>query len=665
MKAVRGPAAILAAAIVAAFAADAANAAQRPRLVSFGSCAALEGYAKQEATKYAGSFSSGIGLASPGSAPRVLVPGVSAAAAANADSPAAPIEGIDYSGTNDQEVGVDEPDIVKTNGNTLFALEAGTLESVDVSGQTPRLLDSLPLSTGWSGQLLLSGTDLLVLSHGGYWLRPLPAQPASMVVPVPSSSVLTEIDVSDPSSLHVVDTLTLDGEYVDARMIGSTVRVVTSTSLPVELPLVTAGSTAAPGVAAANADNRKVIGSSRLSAWMPTYRRGRGPARPVVQCRDVRRPAQFSGLGMLTVLTIDLSKGLAPLASTAVMTDGRIVYASPTSLYVATERWSYRPALDAPTIAPSGSISTQISSFDISEPDRTTYTGSVTVRGYLLDQWSMSDFQGVLRVVSTSTPAWWGEGPVEAGQSYLTTFTHGAGAALSQAGQVSGLGRGERVYAVRMVGNVAFVETFRQVDPLYTIDVSDPADPRVVGQLELPSYNAYLQPIGSDLLLGIGQDVDAQGEPQGTQLTLFDISDLAHPGELAHLSLGQGWSQAESNSHAFLTWPATNLVVVPFNDLAVGLKVGRSLGIHQLGTIEQGGAAPGSVPIDRSLVVRSSILTVSSTGLEASSIATLAPETWLPFPTTVEPPSPLPTPGPLPAPAPVAPAVGGAGAAVG
>src|SRR5262249_2705226 len=148
---------------------------------------------------------------------------------------AAPQEGVDYSGTNVQESGVDEPDIVKTNGNTLFTSESGKIESVDVSSRVPKLLDTLQLS-GYDNQLLLSGTHLLVLSRGGGFFQPLPAMPARMLLPISTNTVLTEVDVSDPSHLAVENTLTFNGSYLDARMIGTTVRVVTSASVPIALP---------------------------------------------------------------------------------------------------------------------------------------------------------------------------------------------------------------------------------------------------------------------------------------------------------------------------------------------------------------------------------------------------------------------------------------------
>ena len=636
--------------------AQAATSAKASRLVSFSSCPALLTYAKAHATPYVGPYgfgrpvttSIGIGKSATSSAAATAsapysVP--SASTAASATDATTPVQGVDYSGTNVQEVGVDEPDSVKTDGKTLFAVEGNQLNAVDVSGSQPKLLGSLTLDNGWSHQLLLSGTHLLVLSRGGYWVQPLPALSAQMLPIIPSNSVITEIDVSNPSSLKVVNTLTLDGAYVDARMVGSTVRIVSSSQMPLAVPFATPANTTSAGLSAAKTTNRAKVASSKISAWLPSYRLGSKPARSLVQCRDIRRPIQFSGLGMLTVLTIDLSKGLAPVDSTAVMTDGRIVYASPTSLYVTTESWASRPEPSSPTDAPS-SVTTTINKFDISDPTKTVYMGSGTVQGYLLDQWSMSDFQGVLRVVSTDAPAWWGSGGDT--QSYLTTLGQGNGG-LVQLGRVGGLGQGDRVYAVRFVGNAGYVVTFKQVDPLYTLDLSDPANPKVAGEVTLPGYSSYLHPIGNDLLLGIGQDVDTTtNEPTGTQVSLFDVSDLAHPTRLFHDSLGQGWSEAESDHHAFLYWAPTGLVVVPFGQQAVAMHVSRAAGITELGRIVQTQANQSSLPtIDRSIVVGSSLLTVSSAGVAANGLTSLASLGWAAFPvatTLTPPPIRVPTP---------------------
>src|SRR4051794_23105268 len=250
------------------------------RLVAFRSCPDLVTYAKAHAARFVGPY----GLGGPGII-RSAVPGDVAAASSAAKAESAPLEGVDYSGTNVQETGVDEPDLLKTNGNTLFTISGNQLESVDVGGKAPRLLDTLQLANGWiSSDLLLSGTHLLVLSRGGYWIEPLPAMSSRLIAPVATTSVVTEIDVSDPSKLKVVKTLTLDGSYVDARQIGSTVRIISSQSLPVEVPWVTPTNTLSAG--AATAQNKAVLASSHVKAWMPTYRLGKQAPHALVQCRD-------------------------------------------------------------------------------------------------------------------------------------------------------------------------------------------------------------------------------------------------------------------------------------------------------------------------------------------------------------------------------------------
>jgi uncharacterized secreted protein with C-terminal beta-propeller domain len=534
---------------------------------------------------------------------------------------------------------------VKTDGNTLYAVANGKLNAVDVSGAKPRLLDTLKLDPGQSHELLLHGDRLLVLSRGGYWAEPLPAMAGRMMPYAPSQSVLAEIDVSKPGALRLVRTLSIDGAYVAARLVGGSVRIVATSQVPSTLPFVQPKSGTKEDLAAAGKRNRAVIASSRVGSWLPSYRIKRPGAKAprkhaLVQCRDVRRPVGFSGLGMLTVLTVDLTKGLEPVDSVAVMTDGRIVYASPESLYVATEKWTDRPTPERPTQVKDG-VSTSIHKFDISSPVKTQYRGSGEVSGYLLSQWSLSEYLGVLRVVSTESPAWWGAGGET--ESFLTTLRQ-QGNGLVQVGRIGGLGKGERVYAVRFVGDVGYVVTFKQVDPLFTLDLAVPEKPRVLGELKIPGYSAYLHPVGEDPLLGIGQDVSEEGRPQGTQLSLFDVSDLRKPTRLYSQPLGPGWSEAESDHHAFLFWPKTGLVVIPFAQRAMGYRVSRARGISAVGTIDhEAGKLTFTPGIRRSLVVRNAVLTVSDAGVKSSSLATLAELGWAAFP-----PPPEPEPKPVP-----------------
>jgi Beta propeller domain len=618
--------------------------ARHARLRRFSNCRALLRYARHHGLRT---------LGRPGVVPRVGAPTHSAlqrgapqpAPGTVLPQPTAAAPAEDVSSTNVQEQDVDEPDVVKTDGQTIFAIANGRLNAVDARSAAPRLLGSLDLagSSYYGEVMLVHGGRALVISQPAIAVpvgvgTPGPARAASIVYPQAASTLLTEIDVRDPTAMKVVRTEQVDGDFVDARLNGHTARVVIS-SYP---RLFTQGGGAA--------SVRSRVHHSTASSWVPratiaSRLSGRHSHRRVTACRAVRRPAAFSGLGMVSVLTIDMSKGLPALDSDSLMTDAQTVYASKTSLYVATQRW-IEPTSDGPL----PSVRTAIHRFDISDADRTDYLASGVVDGLLLNQWSLSEYRGDLRVASTDEPIWFQGTQRGTSQSSLTVLRRDGGA-LVPVGRVGGLGKGQRIYAVRFIADAGFVVTFRRIDPLYTLDVSNPTAPRVRGALELQGYSAYLHPVGDDLLLGIGQDADAQGVTQGTQLSLFDVSDLAHPRRIARRALGANSSSpVEFDHHAFLFWAPSQLAVLPVSIYgtgtepggpsrtgaddftgAIGFRVNRSAGIGEAGRAKH---QVGDVvaPISRSVVVGDRLFTVSGLGMKASTLDTLAERGWVAFP---------------------------------
>ena len=203
---------------------------------------------------------------------------------------------------------------------------------------------------------------------------------------------------------------------------------------------------------------------------------------------------------------------------------------------------------------------TAIRQFDVSGPTQAAYTGSGEVPGHLLNQFSMSEHDGHLRVASTTG----GPGRFDEDAESMVSVLARRDGALEVVGQVGDMGRGERIFAVRYVGDVAYVVTFRQTDPFYTVDLSDPTDPRVRGELKITGYSGYLHPVGPDRILGIGQEATDEGRTTGTKVTLFDVSDLDAPVDLATWSPGGGHSGAEWDHHAFLWWDGR--AVLPFED---------------------------------------------------------------------------------------------------
>ena len=620
---------------------EAAKRSEGSRLEAFGSCGSLLAYAKQHALPLVGPW--GLGGVRGGS--RAVIGAPEAGRAAGT-------AGVDYSTTNVQEEGVDEPDLVKSNGSTLFVVRSDRLFAVDVRAPKPRLADSLQLPRSGSYELLLHGHRLLVLSRGGvYAIDARVGGVGASILPYPSGSSLIEVDVSDPGAMRIVRSLALEADYVSARLVGTVARIVTVSSMPQTLPFKAPADGTPEATVAALARNRTVVRTSRIGNWLPTYRvkgrRGQTLSRhPLVQCRNVQRPAAYSGLGLLTVLTIDLRKGLAPIDSDSIVADGRTVYASQESLYVATQRWFAQPVTAVTSDPPK--VTTAIHKFDISGPTSTQYRGSGTVTGYLMGQWALSEHRGVLRVASTEEPTWWNPGPQEQSESFVTTLGE-QGGALVQLGRVGGLGKGERVYAVRFFGETGYVVTFRQVDPLYTLDLSTPSRPAVLGELKVRGYSAYLHPLGGDLLLGIGQDATEEGRALGTQLSLFDVADLRRPVRLHASSLGSSWSEAESDHHAFLWWGPSRLAVLPVQAYAdrpfvgaIGFRVGRG-GIAEAGRVTHTGEVipgdagrVGGIPIRRSLVVGKAFYTVSEMGVKATGLVSFADEGWAAFPQSLD-----------------------------
>jgi uncharacterized secreted protein with C-terminal beta-propeller domain len=600
----------------------------RPALKAFESCGSLVRYGRRHAFRTLGPEV--IGPIKP-IAPLALLPqpGVLMREdAAGAPGTSAPIEGQDFSATNVQEAGIDEPDIVKTDGSRLFAVARGTLHAVDVTGDTPQRTDTLELPPKAHGhQLLLRGSRLLVMSR------------------TVGSTVLSEVEISPTATMRVVRTLTVRGDFIDARMTGGAVRVVISTS-PLALNLPLASGKTLWSMRQAALRNRARVRRSGALRWVPSYvvrdRRTRTKVRRFVPCRAVRRSNVFAGLNTLTVLTIDLDTGLPPLDSDSVMTDGEdytgAVYAGRDGLYVATERWSD----DGEAMFRVGSgTTTQIHKFDASQPGDTSYRGSGSVRGYLLSQFAMSEYQGHVRVASTSDAVEFAGGRDRKSESFVTVLGEQAGT-LVRVGGVRGLGRGERIYSVRFIDDKGYVVTFREVDPLYTLDLSTPSAPRVVGELKIRGFSAYLHPAGDDLLIGVGQDATRQGRTLGTQISLFDVSDPANPQRLHQRTVASGsWSEVEYNHHAFLFWPPLKLAVLPVDARdakhrslfsgAVGFRIGRTEGIAESFRISHGSRRRPQ-PVTRSLVVGGSLLTLSEAGLAANSLSTFRGLGFVPFP---------------------------------
>ena len=496
--------------------------------------------------------------------------GAEAAAAPDAVGPGA-------TGTNVQEQGVDEPDVAKLADGRLVVLAGNRLNVLSAEGQ-PQLLGTVRVGDNrfYPADLLLVGDRVLVVSSG--WLNRLPDEPTGserstdsswMVSPGRPQTRLSlySLDGAEP---RLLEESTSDGAYVSARLVEGTVRLVTSSSP--DVPLVSpSGPSAAARLAARTANENRIadLGARevlpqvvRTDASGSVVERGQA-----VSCAETYVARGARGTSTLLVTTLRPEVDLAATDSVAVTTDGDLVYASTDRLYVATSRWgTVMPVagLAADVATQPGEVTTEIHGFDITSPDDTSYVGSGSVPGFVYGRWAFSEYEGALRVATTSQPPWQPAVPEDAQEpsSSMVVKLAERNGRLVETGRVGGLGRTEQIKAVRYFGDLAAVVTFRQTDPLYLIDLS--GDPRQLGELKIPGFSTYLHPLGDGLLLGLGQEATPDGQVTGMQVSTFDISDPTAPRQVDRKQLGAGWSPALDDSRAFGYDPDRRLATLPY-----------------------------------------------------------------------------------------------------
>ncbi|KQQ39239.1 hypothetical protein ASF50_18175 [Nocardioides sp. Leaf307] len=453
-------------------------------------------------------------------------------------------------GTTVQEAGVDEPDTVKTEGSRLVRVTGGTLSTHDVGGAQVVGLGSLDLTATSlvDPELLLVGDTVVVVGRdrAAATTPRIAGTPASTST-APSTRVLT-VDVSDPTDPRVTASTAYDAGLVRAVQHGTVVRLVLSSGLP-DLPFTTPRR--AGGSTAATLANRGVVRAATAADWLPgatvddLTADGASTTAPAVTCDDVAVPSQEAGLGTLAVLGLDAStpesaaRSLVDPSGSGLLVDTDLAYASAERLYVATA-----PAWAGwdPTGA-TGTGLTTVHELDL-EGVSTSYVASGEVLGTLADRWAMDEADGVLRLALGPGA---GTGPANA----VATLRRD-GDRLVEAGRVDGLGRFESIESVRWFDDLAIVVTFRRVDPLHTVDLSDPDRPRLLGTLTVPGFSAHLHPLGPRRLLGIGEGPDRGA--WGAQVGLFDLGDLADPRPLGVHHFAAGTTLGASVDPRQLTW---------------------------------------------------------------------------------------------------------------
>lgn len=519
-------------------------------------------------------------------------------------------EGTDYSGTNNQEQGVDEADFVKTDGYYIYFLNGKNLEIFGVPefGELTHL--STTLIEGQPQAMMLDADRLVVISTVSTWNLP-ETDPLSQAMGwdggygswrTTSLTKFTVLDITNRSSPEEGKELYLEGYYMTAREVNATVRTVTHTWL--DIPGMSSWLDLPSGywdldyddpirreirekvAYQTMLDNVEALESMALEDLLPkVYERVNGELLTHTmsddECADFAAPEDGFNRGFNSIFTFDLSTENLDFQADHIVGNYPMVYASQDVLILTENAWDWWWfwGNDGMTEA------TNIHSFDISNPGDTLYTGSGRVNGTVLNQFSVSEYEGIVRIATTSGQwaRWWMENP-EPMSSSVVTFTRSVDTSTDQqilveVGRVDDIAPEERIWSARFDGDRCYLVTFRQIDPLWVIDMSDHTNPTILGELEIPGVSTYIHPLSRDHLLTIGMGPGEDGiglDWSSTRLSLFNISDPSAPAVDDTLTLipvtdpsDNAWvwsySEASYEHKAFQYWAPKDLLAIPLS----------------------------------------------------------------------------------------------------
>ena len=545
----------------------------------------------------------------------------------------------EYSSTNNQESGVDEADFIKTDGHYIYMLNGNKFLIMGVPEFGEINLTSSLSMLGSPMQMMLEGDRVVIVSGVNYWnlesnhpLLELMAHEESYsylgsdgvnetytYTRYESLVMYSVIDISEKNNPVIEEELFIEGNYHTARLVDGTVRSVTHlytyfdgirtwVDLPdyyyeifdlqqrMDLWNLSLNDTIAK--------NQRVIDSLTLEDFVPQmYTLNSDSTYAKIStysddCSEFSASQNSSVRGLTTIMTMKLLGEETEFEIDHITSRWAHVYSSGNTLLLAEPVadwwwfWRNNDFEDA----------TNIHAFDISDSDATSYLGSGRVTGTVQDQFSMSEFQGSIRIASTSDiwGRWWldsemdenGE-PIFNGPSNQVTILQHEGNdclispcnSLIQVGIVDDIAPNETIWSVRFIGNRGYLVTFENIDPLWVIDLSNPLDPIILGELEVPGVSTYIHPINENTLLtiGIGPGEDGLGlDWSTTQISLFDVSEPTNPTLADSMSVSPAytddncedirncgwswsWSEATYEHKAFSYWAPEDLLAIPLS----------------------------------------------------------------------------------------------------
>ena len=488
-------------------------------------------------------------------------------------------------GTNNQVEGVEEGDLVQSNGEQVFVVYGSEIivlatDTVNVTSRTKIPSKSDECSFGYIPSILLID-DRLVVVATSYCSQAVATDNTATSDIAYGGQDTSDVYIYDIEDMSLIETVNLAGSFISARAVDGNVHIVTTKLLdsyaltqylePWRLDIYDVNSTKEEYRTKAQEQLQK-----HLPEFITTITQG-------LDCTSLQKLTLFQNSDadltfstimdtITTVTSFNAQSDSISTSATSLMlpSAGYTVYASGEYLILAVQGYWESEAVTQQTY---------LISFKFDGPS-TNVTSLGTVPGYILNQFSIDlanqNGENYLRVASTTVAQWtdvndiWIESVNSTSQVTVLKMDDEA-SSMPVVGTVSNLGKnGETIYSVRFMGDRGFVTTFETTDPFYTLDLGDPNNPFKVGELEIPGFSSYLHPIGNSLILGVGQATDSNGTALGVQISLFDVSSFSNPIRIQNFSetgnsssSATSYSEVEYDFKAFRFLNDSQLLIIP------------------------------------------------------------------------------------------------------
>lgn len=439
----------------------------------------------------------------------------------------------EYSTTNIQVEGVDEADIIKTDGEYIYIVKGGNIRVVKAYPPAQmQELDAVDFGDEeaiYPDEMYVDEDRLIVVANSyGYPIEPMEVENNERYwyggEPV---THLYIFDISDKADISLMRTLDFEGDYSSSRKVDDMVYLVVNKT-------------------------EYVYGLSEdinEDDIIPLYKDSKsGSVEPVSRCGDIWYwPTESTEY--LIVAGVSVNESDAEISKQVVLGSSGSIYASRENLYVAEVIYGWDWLWTAKGVTnQDDKEKTIIHKFGLGS--NIEYLGNSSVKGTILNQFSMDEYKGNFRIATTLGDVWDTEN-LSQNNLYILDSN------LNLTGSIEGIAPGEKIYSVRFMGDRAYMVTFKKVDPFFVIDVSDPGDPRILGKLKIPGFSDYLHPYDENHIIGFGKEaIDASEEQisarnldfawyQGLKVAMFDVTDVNNPVELYKVVIGDRGTDSE------------------------------------------------------------------------------------------------------------------------